>query len=243
MKIRERLIQRIEQMLAAYGPGGQLQLADVVTLLKAASYDDQGHINSEGLQALIDVGQQYQDCQSLPFSLLLQQFIANLPNEPTLYVPGGGAPAPAQPAPQKPGSKPPSQPASPPPRPAPAPAANHDPRLIGVWEYSTYYSVAGYSRSHSEVRALRTDGHFIESSDSYIDMTERDSCGDETSRTALSNTPEDQRGTWSTAANQLKLVWDNHYYAIYEFSIGRDGMELTPVDPKGGKATYWTRIG
>ena len=242
VKITERVIRGMEQILAGYGPGGELQGADAITLLGLATYDDQGHLNQEGIQALAYVSQLYQDRQSVLFSVMLQGFISSLPNDPNIYVPDGGAPARPQPATQKPSSKPPSQPARTQPGPAAAPAANHDPRLIGAWEYSAYYSVSGYSSSHSEVRVLRADGHFVESSDSYINATTRDSCGDETSRSSFSNTPQDQRGTWETGGNRLRLVWDNNMYAIYEFEVGRDGMLLTPTGPGGGKPTYWARM-
>jgi hypothetical protein len=242
MQIRERVIQGVEAILAERGPGGKFAMSDMPKIMTLAAYDAQGHVNEEGLQTLVYVGQQYQSRMPLLFSLLFQQLVNSVPGNPVVYVPDGGESPPAQPASQKPQSRPSSQPARTQPRPAAAPAADHDRRLVGAWEYSTYYSAGGYSSSHSEVRVLRADGHFVESSDSYINVTEHDSCGDETSSTALSNTPEDQRGTWSTAGNRLKLVWDNHYYAVYEFSVGSDGMSLTPIDPAGGKETYWARM-
>jgi len=173
MKIRERLIQRIEQMLAAYGPGGQLQLADVVTLLKQPRTMT-GAYQQRRLQALIDVAA----VSGLPVSSVLivaTEFIANLPNEPTLYVPGVGHLL-------RPNRRRRSREANPIPSGKPSAQArsragseSRSPadRRVGVLDLLL---VAGYSRSH---RSKGTQGrwalHRIQRQ--YINMTERDSCG------------------------------------------------------------------
>lgn len=240
MRIKQKVIKGVETILADQS---QLEIADAAKLMMLASYDDLGHINAEGLQALNYIGQHYQNNMSGLCNIVFQEMLNSIPENPNVFVPDGGKVVPAKPPQQKPKSNSPSRPApaKPKPAPAPAPTVNRDLRLVGVWEYSKYTSAGGFSISSSRARAFRSDGRFFESSGSYVNLIQRNSQGDEAGRTYADSVSPDERGTWKTDKSILRLDWDNNYYAVYKYELGREGMLLTQIDPPGGEAKYWEK--
>ena len=130
-----------------------------------------------------------------------------------------------------------------PPPPAPAAATTRDARLVGCWEYSKFSSSGGFTFSSVRTRVLRQDGRFVEAGQTAASLTHRDLTGRETGRTAAdSGVSAEERGTWSTQKNMLRLDWDSGHYATYTFEIGSEGVLLTPITP-AGEAKYWARMG
>ena len=130
-----------------------------------------------------------------------------------------------------------------PPAPPPAPSPKRDSRLVGCWEYSKYTSTGDFTFSSVRTRVLRQDGRFVEAGQSAASMTHRDLTGRDTGRTSAdSGVSPEERGTWQTQGNALRLDWDSGHYATYSFELGSEGLLLTPITP-AGEAKYWARIG
>jgi 2-oxoglutarate dehydrogenase E2 component (dihydrolipoamide succinyltransferase) len=120
----------------------------------------------------------------------------------------------------------------------PAAEARLDPRLVGTWHRSEFYSSGGFSMSMHRFRVLGADGRFVEGGGSFADLQLLDSSGNWSGIDSLESVSSEDRGAWQADEGVLTLSWDDGSGAEFTFEVEPDALLLVSTS---GDRTLWTR--
>lgn len=124
---------------------------------------------------------------------------------------------------------------------APPTGGQHDPRIVGAFTRSEFYSSGRFSASTAVTRVFLPDGRFFVTSSVSADYTNPYSgAGVSASKAAergYQNAGRDSRGRWSTRGKVLHLAYDDGDVGEVEYSIDGGNLVLW-ID---GKPQIWER--
>lgn len=129
--------------------------------------------------------------------------------------------------------------------PKPPPRQGLDPRLVGRWSYTKYYSSGTFSSTVNRVMVLGGDGRFAEDGSASANLRDVDSTGRWTGTTsAYSDGDAGERGQWKAQNGVLRLDYDDNMYAEYRYEAsGPPGdRRLLTRHAASGKEQFWVEF-
>jgi hypothetical protein len=218
---RAELAAGVGPMLAArLQRYGTLDMSDAMAAFALIAHD--GEITAGETRDIITALQEYQASQPA-FSGFLRSLLEQLLASTSGIAPPAPAPVPTA---------------------APPSADPLDPRLVGRWSYTSYYTAGTFSSTVNRVLVLQANGRFAEDGSASAMLKHVDSTGTWTGTTsAFGDGDPGERGVWTAADGLLRLTYDDRSRAEYRYETsGARGDRRLLTRGARGKEQFWVEF-